>query len=1196
MKKILYLLFIAVGLTACSENPFFSEERGLGLPISLSADYPVVVQTRATANGFTNGDKVGIFVVDYEGADAGVMALSGNRASNVMFTYSETTGKWAAPMALYWATDGTPADIIGYYPFNEDLQSTTAQPFSVQRNQNTGATEMAKGGYEQSDLLWAKAEKVNPTKETVTLRYQHLMAGVEVRIERGEGFTAEEWAQLEKTVFVSNTQLNGVVDLTTGGVSATSSEGRGEDAPITALTYGDVWRAVVIPQTVEDGKSLVSITVDGERYELVKKEPMTYLSGRMHNFTITVNRRMAGGDIEFVLTDEAILPWEEDAQVHDGIVRAYTIIEVEEAGTLKNAIVGRGLDPNDISSLKVIGPINFDDQMFMGQEMAALTNLNLEDVILESGILTGFTGGFWDENILNHIVLPKRSLKKIGFDAFCNVSLMGDLTIPEGVEIIGPGAFYDCKFGGHLTLPSTIREIYGGAFSGCQFTGELMIPEGVEFKNAWDYEPFVAGYNRFLPPSPNEYSYDFLQGKGVPNNFQAVFGGCNFSGMLHLPSGCKNLTHLGFPGMRGDIVIPQGVVQLETENATSEFGVFTNGGYDGIVFLPDGVETIGNYCFANTKITGEIRFPSTLSAIYKQAFLNTRIRSVIFNDNISTIGEGCFKDCSNLANRVVWPKKCNRVSENVFENCSMLSGVVLHKDVKMIADGAFLRCSNLISIICEAEEPPLVGEDAFLGVSKWNAIVEVPASAVEKYKNAEGWSDFLRIVAHNDFDCQPQKVCALNKKHEEELVLYADGAWTVEHQPDWCTLSKTSGTGKTALELTVSELAHGQGNRSDSIVFRLTDKGYTTYCKVSQYDYEQQEDSYLALQQHRRGKGIDIVFAGDGWDAAKIADGSYLDLIRYQTECFFAIEPYRSMRDYFNVYVTFPLSQENGVNTMYTYVNNKFGTLHGGSSISGKCTSGSLITESDEVMNYVRTHGPNGIDLNQSLVILVPNSVDYGGNTILGNNGSALSICPPSENDFPRDTRGTIQHEAGGHGFGKLGDEMIAKNAFAKNEDKDAVEMMHWEGWYQNLSTTGKLHDVPWAEFIFDPDYSDRVDVFEGGYGYTRGIYRPESNSCMNYGIPYYNTPSRLAIWRRIKEYAGESWSMAEFRQQDTFEWGPTDVTRSSSAAWTGDLVPGQGYAESNRHVMPQMVSFKKMGNEVRGIREKLKKEKLNNR
>ena len=39
---------------------------------------------------------------------------------------------------------------------------------------------------------------------------------------------------------------------------------------------------------------------------------------------------------------------------------------------------------------------------------------------------------------------------------------------------------------------------------------------------------------------------------------------------------------------------------------------------------------------------------------------------------------------------------------------------------------------------------------------------------------------------------------------------------------------------------------------------------------------------------------------------------------------------------------------------------------------------------------------------------------------------------------------------------------------------------------------------------------------------YAYGVWRPEQNSCMIDNRPYYNSPSRFAIVRRILEIAGE--------------------------------------------------------------------------
>ncbi len=1107
-------------------------------PIRISSNYPSTgTLTRATIDGgFVAGDEMGVFVVDNDDdGNPGTIMLQGNRASNTRFTMQDD-GSWTAPVQLYWDVRGKSADFYGYYPFDGNLSSLTAQPFVVETDQNSEATSAKLAGYTASDLLWAKKEQVSPTTETITLQHHHLMAGVIIHLERGTGFTAEEWTELDKMLFIKNTITGGTADLTTGTVTV---NGEGQVQTIRPLSYNGSYRAIVYPQTVDAGKELIQVFIDGKAYGLTKTEEMVFQPSKMHQFTVTIDRSTATGDYICTLADEAITPWVEDGEMHEGLVKQYEIVELTEAGTLAEALEAKGLVAGELRALKIVGPVNGEDYGTINT-MKKLTYLNLIKAIPEDGSITGIQ---WIP--LEKVLLPEKGLKVV--DAFNNTSLTGTFLIPEGVEDLGN--FWGCYFNGELTLPSTLKYCHlacGG------FKGEFRMPDGM------------------------------VEWGGV---------GGDFTGTMYLPPTLKKING-GLPtGLTGTINIPQGC------EITCD-GAFWGSQCTSLT-LPEGMTVIRHRTFQDSEIRGEVNLPSTITHIEAVAFSGSKISKITFPDALKQMDdggynfEGVFANCTRLSGTLTLPKNVARIPKGCFLNCPMLTGLVIPAGTIILDDRSFERCINLNSIVCEGEEPPLVIGDAFLGVPKDNFTVEVPKGCVEKYREAPGWSEFKRIAEYSNFVCRPATTCALNSAHQEQLVLNADGAWTVTSKPDWITLSSTSGTGKTPITATIQPLSHGAGNRTGEVVFEMTTGGriVNTSCKVSQYDYEYEEDSYLTLQTATKGNrgGINIVFVGDGYDGASISDGSYLDLVRYQTECFFAIEPYKSMREYFNVYVTFPLSQEKGVNTMYTYVNNRFGTLQGMSSLlegpARDATSTQLIMETDEVRQYVIDNTPVEED-NQwySLIIAVPNSTDYEGNTVYMNGGMNIAICPPSDQAYPRDTRGVIQHEAGGHAFAYLGDETIVRNAFATSSVKRDIEDKHSRGWFANLATTGKLNSVPWAEFIFDPDYSDYVDVYEGGYGYTRGIYRPEANSCMNYGIPYYNTPSRLSIYRRILDYAGESFSMANFRAQDTFEWGPTTITRSA-ARNIETLTP----ITAGNHHAPVIIKYREVGDRVRAIRKKLK-------
>ena len=66
---------------------------------------------------------------------------------------------------------------------------------------------------------------------------------------------------------------------------------------------------------------------------------------------------------------------------------------------------------------------------------------------------------------------------------------------------------------------------------------------------------------------------------------------------------------------------------------------------------------------------------------------------------------------------------------------------------------------------------------------------------------------------------------------------------------------------------------------------------------------------------------------------------------------------------------------------------------------------------------------------------------------------------------------------------------------------------------------------------------------------HSRGVFRSELNSCMNNNIPYFSTISREAIVKRIKQYAGETYSFDEFVKNDNQNPGSRS-TRYDVAPW----------------------------------------------
>lgn len=515
---------------------------------------------------------------------------------------------------------------------------------------------------------------------------------------------------------------------------------------------------------------------------------------------------------------------------------------------------------------------------------------------------------------------------------------------------------------------------------------------------------------------------------------------------------------------------------------------------------------------------------------------------------------GLYAFAGKVSGAIEIPSSISNIAEYAFSDCNNLTQLTIPASVERIGKAAFSNCFYLNKISCLATDPPTVGDGAFDGVPKDNFTLEVPAEAVVAYKTTPGWSDFKRISAYRNLSVDPGMASSINSSVTRTFTLYADEDWEVQSQPEWVTLSQTEGTGKTEMTVTFFEMAPG-ANRTGEVVFKLKDYDYTTSLSLSQYDCSYEEDEIVTLQSATKGNGVNLMFLGDGYSAKDVSEGTLLKDINEAMGYFFAIEPYKSYKDYFNVYTGISVSPESGIGSVNTIVYNRFNTT----AKSGVTLGGRNDSDYAEIFRYAcKAPTISESNLGQTLVVVIPNTTDYGGICYMYDDGSAIAYCPKSAYAYPLDFRGIVQHEAGGHGFGKLGDEYIYWNGFVDDTKTAEIKDAKRKGWYDNLSLSGKPSDVTWSHLIYHENYKDRVDIYEGGCQFTRGVFRSEENSCMNRNIPYYSAISREAMVKRIKEIAGETYSFEDFVANDKTEYPDENGNLSSgeTTASTKSVAP----------------------------------------
>lgn len=1083
--------------------------------------------TRVDDSGFCAGDNVGVYLVNYDGETPGELLVEDNQADNVKFTLGED-GTWSSEYDIFYKDDDTKVDFFAYYPY-ANPSSIEAYPFEVAKDQRTPAEHGQMAAYEASDFLWAKKEAVVPTASKVNLKFQHKMSSARVRFIQGDGWADEaEFAAVKKEVLVANTIRKADIDLSTGVVTPFGEKPLDAIIPI---ADGSDFRAIVVPQTVAAGEDVLIITIDGHPRHYARTEDTEYVAGKITTFDLSVKKGANGGECEIELVGVSITPWEADNVSHQDDAREYVVVHCPLAGQLERTMVDRmELDVTAIKNLKLTGYINTDDYYFMRDKMTSLMRLNLKEVeSLIDGVYRIPMSAFYGKKSLIKCILPDK-LERIegkyaGNNPFEGTSLTGTLQLPEGLKYVSG---FDGTNITNVIFPSTLEEIGECAFNYCNsLMCEILLPASLK----------KIGYQAF--------AYSAISGNLVlPEGLEDI-GSEAFSS-------CQNLT--------GSLRIPQGIKVIQP-------ATFSRTGLNGNLILPEGLVQIGSGAFSYSYLRGELNIPSTVTIIDGSAFSNTRFSgTVVLPKELITLGSGVFYNCQYLTGIVEVPQNIVSIPSTTFSGCRNIEGIVLHKNIEVVENNAFENCYGITSIISEAKNPPLIASGAFTGVAKDNFAVQVPEASVRQYQFAAGWNQFKRIAGNYNFAISRRLFRILNDENSKTLVLRApDGeAWSVESAPEWVTITPSSGVGKMDVTITVNEMAAGdvgtfelpiynaygtqtstethKGRRGE-VVFLLDGKDSRTNMIVEQYDYEYSDGDIITHQTATVGNGVNIVIVGDCFDAKDISEGKYVKAMQDAYTYFFDIEPYLTYKDYFNVYSIVSMSADSGMGTANTIREARFGSQY-------FLTSG--VEPNYETIFAAACTAPINDDVSKTLIIVVENSNQYDGICALWGDGSAVAVVCMSTDPAPRDFQGVVHHEAGGHGFGKLADEYIYHNAFVSScnicgDLRPEINNMKSYGFYDNISLTGDMHSVPWAHMIYDPQYSNVVDVYEGAYQHARGVWRSEKTSCMSTNIAYYNAISREAMVKRIMKYAGEEYSYEEFKAKDV-ESLPSTSTLSTRA------------------------------------------------
>lgn len=321
---------------------------------------------------------------------------------------------------------------------------------------------------------------------------------------------------------------------------------------------------------------------------------------------------------------------------------------------------------------------------------------------------------------------------------------------------------------------------------------------------------------------------------------------------------------------------------------------------------------------------------------------------------------------------------------------------------------------------------------------------------------------------------------------------------------------------------------------------------------------------------------VDICVISEGFRTEELP--LFVELAENAIGFLFNVEPFKTYKDYFNVYFMKVPSAESGASitdgnhNIITARDTYFGARWG----AGRNEYDDMEADESTVYGYVSEHCPEILagthTINEVPVLMIINDSRYGGINHVSSNGRSYCMAPYTDNGgsltwmYPStvpvddlgpdagarartaadlaevgtntgDWRNTMLHEFGGHCFGRLGDEYWGTNYY--NPPK-SVNGHNWPVPIalnvtenrDNPTWKAELLDIQDQLVALDPHYG-RIGVFQGAGTEIFNKWRSEKISCMIDNRRYFSAWQRILIVKRIMQLAGETYSAESFFAND---------------------------------------------------------------
>lgn len=379
-----------------------------------------------------------------------------------------------------------------------------------------------------------------------------------------------------------------------------------------------------------------------------------------------------------------------------------------------------------------------------------------------------------------------------------------------------------------------------------------------------------------------------------------------------------------------------------------------------------------------------------------------------------------------------------------------------------------------------------------------------------------------------------------------DVQIYCNGPWQVECDSAWVLIAPLSGqdTGSFTITLPANPL---RARRTEIRVKARTLEKTIRLQQSGSNGAWYAEGQVRIYREEDAGNPVKIAFMGDGFIEEDLFPGEAYDRAMEEAiQAYFAVEPYKSYREYFCPYIVYACSEQRGASSKDKngQIRDKRNTVF---SVTIKDGETAMDANRDKVVSYARKIP--GMVTQQGAIVVISNDSRYAGTCIQWSDGQTIALIPMNRDaQPPGGVEHLVAHEGAGHGFGMLADEYVNDSGYLPQAKVEELKNWQRSGLYLNVTSTQDTATVFWHDFIGRSGYA-LAGFFEGAHYYKKGIWRSESKNCMVNNIQYFSIACRLAIVQRIKRIAGESFDLEDFIRRDVQKEPTPEQMRTRSYA-----------------------------------------------